>query len=174
MFIAFVKRNERTFVLFGLALILFSVGFDILIDWRDGLPLNHLGHELAIFLFCSSVTGFQVNIIRRQRRTLQANGIAIADLLETRDTLQRRSSQFASDFSSAVNNQFTRWGLTESEQDVAILLVQGLSMKEIAESRASRETTVRQQAAAVYRKANLNGRKELTAFFLEDLFNPAG
>ena len=35
--------------------------------------------------------------------------------------------------------------------------------------RETRERTVREQARAVYRKAGLGGRSELSAFFLEDL-----
>jgi hypothetical protein len=34
------------------------------------------------------------------------------------------------------------------------------------------ETTARQQAGAIYRKAGLSGRHELAAFFLEDLLGP--
>jgi DNA-binding NarL/FixJ family response regulator len=36
------------------------------------------------------------------------------------------------------------------------------------------ETTVRQQARAIYRKAGLSGRHDLAAFFLEDLLGPRG
>jgi len=51
------------------------------------------------------------------------------------------------------------------------LLVKGLSMKEIADLRHSKEATVRQQATAVYRKAKVEGRQELASYFLEDLFD---
>ncbi len=40
--------------------------------------------------------------------------------------------------------------------------------------RESSERTVRQQARAIYGKANLSGRAALSAFFLEDLLLPAG
>jgi DNA-binding NarL/FixJ family response regulator len=51
--------------------------------------------------------------------------------------------------------------------------LKGLSHKEIAEVRRTSERTVRQQAREVYGKAQLAGRAELSAFFLEDLFLPA-
>jgi DNA-binding NarL/FixJ family response regulator len=44
-----------------------------------------------------------------------------------------------------------------------------LAGSEIAEVRGVGETTVRQQARALYRKAGLGGRADLAAFFLEDL-----
>jgi DNA-binding NarL/FixJ family response regulator len=49
----------------------------------------------------------------------------------------------------------------------------GLSHKEIAGIRATSETTIRQQSLAIYRKAGLHNRSELSAFFLEDLLLPA-
>ena len=74
---------------------------------------------------------------------------------------------------AAIERQCERWGLTAAETAVAVLLLKGLSMKEIAEARGTTERTARQQALAVYRKARLGGRAELSAFFLEDLLLPS-
>jgi hypothetical protein len=52
------------------------------------------------------------------------------------------------------------------------LLLKGLTHKEIAEARSTTETTIRQQALALYRKSGLRSRAELSAFFLEDLLRP--
>ncbi len=40
--------------------------------------------------------------------------------------------------------------------------------------RSTTETTIRQQALALYRKSGLGSRAELSAFFLEDLLLPVG
>jgi DNA-binding CsgD family transcriptional regulator len=72
----------------------------------------------------------------------------------------------------AIDAQFGRWNLTDAEREVALLLLKGLSTKEIAAVRASSERTVREQARAVYAKAGLTGRAALSAFFLEDLLAP--
>jgi DNA-binding CsgD family transcriptional regulator len=74
--------------------------------------------------------------------------------------------------SAAIDAQFDRWGLTPAEREVALLLLKGLSHKEIAVVRGSSVLTVRQQARSVYGKANLSGRASLSAFFLEDLLLP--
>jgi DNA-binding CsgD family transcriptional regulator len=74
----------------------------------------------------------------------------------------------------AIDDQFERWGLTAAEREVALLMLKGLSHKEIAAVRESSERTVRQQARAIYAKANLSGRAALSAFFLEDLLLPIG
>ncbi len=72
----------------------------------------------------------------------------------------------------AIDTQFSRWGLTEAEREVALLLLKGLSLKEAAVVRATNERTVRSQARALYAKAGLSGRAALSAFFLEDLLAP--
>ncbi len=74
---------------------------------------------------------------------------------------------------AAIERQCGRWALTDAERAVAMLLLKGLSMKEIADARGTAERTTRQQALAVYRKAGLAGRAELAAFFLEDLLLPS-
>jgi DNA-binding CsgD family transcriptional regulator len=75
---------------------------------------------------------------------------------------------------SAIDAQFERWQLTPAEREVAMLMLKGLSHKEIAAVREASERTVRQQARAIYGKANLSGRAALSAFFLEDLLLPGG
>lgn len=72
----------------------------------------------------------------------------------------------------AIDTQFSRWNLTEAEREVALLLLKGLSLKDIAAIRASTERTVRAQARSLYSKAGLTGRAALSAFFLEDLLAP--
>jgi DNA-binding NarL/FixJ family response regulator len=57
---------------------------------------------------------------------------------------------------------------------VALLLLKGLSLKEVAAVRATAERTIRAQARSVYSKAGLTGRAALSAFFLEDLLAPMG
>lgn len=74
----------------------------------------------------------------------------------------------------AIDEQFKRWNLTEAEREVALLLLKGLSLKEIAQVRSTSERTIRAQARALYGKAGVTGRASLSAFFLEDLLAPIG
>lgn len=73
----------------------------------------------------------------------------------------------------AIDVQFGTWELTPAEREVALLLLKGLSLHEVATVRSTSERTVRQQARCVYRKAGLSGRAALSAYFLEDLLAPA-
>ncbi len=71
-----------------------------------------------------------------------------------------------------IDKQFETWGLTLAEREVALLILKGLRHKEIADARNMTEKTVRQQALTVYKKAGLDGRTDLAAFFLEDFLPP--
>jgi DNA-binding NarL/FixJ family response regulator len=72
----------------------------------------------------------------------------------------------------AIDRQFSAWKLTEAERDVGLLILKGLSLKEIAAARVTSERTIRAQARSIYAKAGLSGRAALSAFFLEDLLAP--
>jgi DNA-binding CsgD family transcriptional regulator len=78
----------------------------------------------------------------------------------------------SSGLSQAIDEQFDRWQLSPAEKEVGLLLLKGLSHREVAEARSVTEATARQQARAVYKKAGLSGRHDLAAFFLEDLMLP--
>lgn len=76
------------------------------------------------------------------------------------------------EYTRAVQQQFELWSLTRSEQEVALLLLKGLSFKEIASVRSTKEKTVRQQASAIYAKADVDGRHTFCAWFMEDFIQP--
>lgn len=87
---------------------------------------------------------------------------------------QHRSelSQIRSGFAQTIREQFERWQLTQSETEIAWLIIKGFSFAEIARLRGVREKTVRQQATAIYAKSGADNRNDLAALFIEDLLNP--
>ncbi|NKI35191.1 helix-turn-helix transcriptional regulator [Wenzhouxiangella sp. XN79A] len=92
---------------------------------------------------------------------------------EQADAWRARYQQTLAGLGEAIHAQFRAWRLSEAEAQIGLLLLKGLSLKEIAAVRGTGERTVREQARAIYRKAGLAGRSELSAFFLEDLLLPA-
>ena len=72
----------------------------------------------------------------------------------------------------AIDAQFDAWRLTPAERAVALLVLKGYGHKQIAALTERSERTVRQHAGAVYEKAGLGGRAELSAYFLQDLMLP--
>ena len=85
---------------------------------------------------------------------------------------RREARVFIDGLGHAIDTQFAHWGLTDAEREVALLLLKGLSLKEISTVRSTSERTVRTQARALYGKSGLEGRAALSAFFLEDLLVP--
>lgn len=111
-------------------------------------------------------------VISRQR---EEQLTLIRDLEVARMQGQRWRSEARSlitGLGEAIDAQFSRWNLTEAEREVALLLLKGLSLKEVAAIRATSERTIRAQARSLYTKAGLTGRAALSAFFLEDLLAP--
>ena len=107
--------------------------------------------------------------LRKTNRVLQQE---ISSRNQEAAQWQERSKQLMAGLRQMVTEQFAEWGLSGAEKEVALLLLKGLSHKEIADIRNTSSRTVRQQATALYQKANLSGRAELSAFFLEDLWLP--
>ncbi|MCM8854749.1 MAG: helix-turn-helix transcriptional regulator [Candidatus Thiodiazotropha sp.] len=102
--------------------------------------------------------------------------LLIKDLETARvEGMQWRSgmSDLIKGLSHGIARQFNQWALTAAEREVGLLILKGMSYKEIAIMRDVSEKTVRQQAHSIYRKAKLSGRAALSAYFLEDLLLPA-
>ncbi|MCB1395562.1 MAG: helix-turn-helix transcriptional regulator [Rhodobacter sp.] len=73
-----------------------------------------------------------------------------------------------------VINQFEHWRLTGAEQDVALFVVKGLSIAEIAVLRGSSEATVKSHLNAIYRKSGSAGRSDMLATILDVLMGHPG
>jgi DNA-binding CsgD family transcriptional regulator len=108
----------------------------------------------------------------RAARSLHQTTRLLAVRQAERDQWRARADQALEGFGRAIAEQFAAWDLSPSEREVGLLLLKGLSHREIAASTGRSERTVRQHAVAVYRKSGRGGRAELAAFFLDDLILP--
>lgn len=69
----------------------------------------------------------------------------------------------------SMEQQWSEWCLTRAEAEVATWVVRGLNFYQIADLLDKSERTVRQQATAIYAKAGVRNRSELTGFLIENL-----
>jgi len=69
----------------------------------------------------------------------------------------------------SMEQQWSEWRLTRAEAEVATWVVRGLNFYQIADLLDKSERTVRQQATAIYAKAGVRNRSELTGFLIENL-----
>ena len=169
-----LSHTERRFLTAILALIVVLVGFDLLTDSNEGVRWPHLAVELSVAVGAAvGIFLLMRDSFRKTHELVQSREIIIAKEKET-ERWQLESQKYIQGLGIAIDAQLARWSLSPSEKEVALLLLKGLSLKEIAEIRKTAEKTVRAQSVSIYSKSGLAGRSELSAFFLEDLLLPSG
>ncbi|HET6437410.1 MAG TPA: LuxR C-terminal-related transcriptional regulator [Anaeromyxobacter sp.] len=151
-----------------LGVTLLVVGADLALDVLDGDHLHVLLDLLIGVLALGGIAAMTIRLGRSRRRTQALQG----RLRAAEDEAQRfrdESRAYLRGLAEAIDRQLTRWALSPAEREVVLLLLKGLSHKEIGAIRECSERTIRHQARVAYKKAGLAGRVELAAFFLEDL-----
>lgn len=164
-----ISRNERRYLAFILVVIFVFVGADLINDSAEGVNWSHLLLELIIAL--GAATGFAIlmrDSFRKSHQLVKSKEVILQRDIEV-ERWKVESQKYIQGLSSAIDAQLARWALSPSEKEVALLLLKGLSLKEIGQLRNTGEKTVRSQSVTVYAKSGLAGRSELAAFFLEDL-----
>ena len=149
------------------------IGVDVVGDYRSGTQAAHLVSEGVVMAL--SLAGAVLLWQRLRAVRLEADRLTVYLEAARREAARFREEARTAlqGLGEAIDRQFVRWQLTPAEKEVGLLLLKGLSHKEVADARSISESTVRQQALAVYRKAGLRSRSELSAFFLEDLLLPS-
>lgn len=153
-------------ILLSFFLISSFVFYDLYLDWGAEAPIVHLIFECMVGV--ASVS-WMVFFLRRYFLLLRIKRAAEDEAQEWKE----KATHLTEGLSQSIDAQFEKWNLTSTEKEVALLLVKGLSTKEIAALRDGSERTVRQHAQSIYAKAGINGRAELAAYFLEDLLGPS-
>lgn len=151
---AFKKYLPALVLSFASSFFIFDIVGD-LINGEDGF--FHITIELFVFIAISIVLYFEIRHVRSLGKEIKIE--------------KSKTARLAGELLSVMKEQFSQWSLTPSESEVALLLIKGLSMKEIALARHVKEKTVRSQATHIYSKSGYAGRHELAAHFIEDLMN---
>ena len=131
---------------------------------------------VASFGFAVLLFGYwrqSVTALADAQASLASASQALAERQRERDAWRANAEQALAGFGAAIDRQFAQWQLTRAEREVALLLLKGLGHKQVAAQLGRSERTVRQQAVDVYRKAGIQGRAELAAFFLQDVALPS-
>ena len=170
----YLKRvsTERSISAGFLALVFIMAVADIATDIYEGEPPVHMIIEGACILIALAGASFLWNEARKLRRATQTLTIAVVKAHKDTSYWRKEANEALRGLGEAIDKQFARWALSEAEREVGLLLLKGLSMKEVSDIRNTSEKTVRHQAASLYRKAGIEGRAQLSAFFLEDLLLP--
>ena len=167
-----LSKSERSLIAAVLVIIAALLTMDIFTDSREGINWGHLSTEISVVLV--SAFGFFILVrdffYKSRKLTLSEN--EVIRLKEESLRWKEESKKHVEGLSQAIDSQLERWELSISEKEVALLLLKGLSLKEIATIRETSEKTARAHSVAIYHKSALSGRSELAAYFLEDLLLP--
>lgn len=129
--------------------------YDLWTDRMEGESWLHFVPEVIVFSLVLFALSYEILSGVQLRSRLREN--------------QQQLSELQGQFADTIKQEFEKWKLTQSETEIAWLIVKGFSFGEIAYLREVKEKTVRQQATAIYAKSGAKNRNELTALFLEDL-----
>jgi len=166
-----IPYRRMVFAIF-VVLVFSTSAVEIIYEFAAGETLAAMADDLSRFALSAIVLAvFSYEYLGQQ----QALGELRGQLSKARGQLAQldtKSLELASQYRAVMQKQFDAWNLTASEQDVVIGMLKGLSFREIAGLRETREKTVRQQASSVYRKAGVASRNELAAWFFEDMLDP--
>ncbi len=141
---------------------------DVITDINLNVPLWHIIEEGVIVLLSGTLA--TLLILEMNRRTKRLHLLADS-LIEAENKVSKITEQFKEarhQYFEVIQQQFNDWSLSQSEKEVAMLMLKGLNFQEIAAVRNTKEKTARQQASSIYSKTGLEGRHELSAWFIED------
>ncbi len=142
---------------------------DFIKDIHEGDDILHIGLEvMTVFL---SLWGLFILLKMIKSRVSEVSELndKVEQAEEDLDLSHTKLKEIGKEYSRYIQKQFDAWQLTPSEKEVALVILKGLSFKEMAEVRATKEKTIRQQASAIYKKAGVTGRHEFSAWFFEDM-----
>lgn len=167
-----MNQNERYIISLVLLSIALLVSFDLATDFDEGVALWHLLIEGSIAMIALFGVYFVLRGSVKLKHELENEIINFSAYKKEAELWKLESRKYLDGLSKAIDLQLSKWNLTKAEKEVAFLLLKGMSLKEIAEIRNTAEKTARVQSIAIYSKAGISGRSELSAYFLEDLLVP--
>ena len=147
---------------------------DVVADYHMQVATWHLAIEgITVVISIAAFVVLWKRVLARNRELQQVKEALTRHQQREKDGAENQEAKLkldsAPDSYTAVQSWFKQWKLSPSEQEVAVLLIKGLSFNEIAEVRSTKEKTVRQQASSVYAKSGLSGRNNLSAWLIDTL-----
>jgi DNA-binding NarL/FixJ family response regulator len=147
---------------------------DLILDMPERWLSPHVVFEVVLVSLSLGSALYLGRGWYRSMRSVETLQQVLDERRAERDAWRESARQALDGLGAAIDRQLAEWQLTRAERETALTLLKGLSHKTIAKWSGRSERTVRQHAVAVYRKSGLDGRAELSAFFLEGLMLPQG
>jgi DNA-binding CsgD family transcriptional regulator len=166
-----VRGVLPSLALFGLIGVFMAA--DLASDLGEGTGWMHVAVEGVVLLLALAGVALITLRLREARATLARLDAELGAARAAAGRWREENETYLRGLGAAIEAQFERWEATPAEAAVGLLLLKGLSFKEVAAVRGTSERTVREQARSLYRRAGLSSRAALSAYFLEDLLAPS-
>ena len=164
-----IQWTKETILILILGVVVIASGADLVADLSHGADTEHVIKEAVVVSMSIAGIVWLLLGLHRQRLEIMSLQRELEEAHNTMATPDEYVVEARRKLGRVVSQQFSEWGLTDSEKEVGWLLLKGLSLKEIALVRQTQEKTVRQQASAIYRKSGVSGRHAFSAWFIEDI-----
>ena len=154
-----------------LLIIIASNTFDLINDFATNESTWHIVEEIIVISLALTLIAYLIHNVKQHTVHVQQ---LRQELKTTEHFLEQSNTRIHNarkQYSAVIHQQFDDWELSQSQQQIALLLLKGLSFNEIAAIRDTKEKTVRQQASEIYKKSGVTGRHAFSAWFFEDFLN---
>lgn len=105
-------------------------------------------------------------------RDLNRSRIEVSSAEETIHHLKSQNTklnEMNKSFYDSVQSEFKKWNFTETEKEISVLILRGLSNQQIAGLRGKSTKTIENQTFSIYQKSGTTGKLEFIAYFLSPL-----
>lgn len=165
--------KEKLTLTYLLTAVFFLIVADITFDFIEGLPMKDMVFDLLLEGTILLVVLYTANFVWKKFTNEKEIKESVEQDLEKTKKLatlwEKKSKHFIKEFQAHVTTQFNEWNLSKSEKEIAILVLQGKSSKDISGIRFTSERTIRNQCRSIYEKSGLSGKNEFSAYFLNEL-----
>lgn len=116
---------------------------------------------LLLEIFSAATLIFAIKILVHQMRELEAE-----------NSRQSQSLKFLrGEMENFARCKFDAWKLSPAECDIAMYMLKGLSIADIAAARSTAEGTIKAQTSNIFRKTCVSSRTELMSLFLDEFLD---
>lgn len=155
-------KYVTVFLVASVAFFVFDAVSDI-VSWIIGNNLPSLPGFAYLFLeiFSAAALVLAIRILMHQMRGLEAENNRQSQSLTF---LRGEMDHFA-------RRKFDAWSLSPAERDIAMYMLKGLSIADIAAARSTAEGTIKAQTSSIFRKTGVASRTELMSLFLDEFLD---
>lgn len=161
-------KIKLTYLLIGIFLLVVT---DITVEILRDSPFVEVFSKLVLQTSILGLIAYTTHLVwikfaqqQIEKKIIEKN---LMQAQEEARTWRMRSKEFTNEFKQYIQHQLDQWGLSKSEKEIAILILQGKTSKEMAEFRFTSERTIRNQCRSIYEKSKFSGKNEFMAYFLE-------